>query len=383
MNIGICGHFLGGGGKDRFTRNLIDHLKENEDVNIHILYPRESLDENNITTTELNNDPNRTILKVLYQVQKLNDLKALDLDIIHCPGEIIPPYFWKIDARKIITFGGDGLVCKMPINQRIHLYRGVITPRHLLSLASIRLLKSEVDHFTTVSEMMTENIVNAYRLNQDNITPIHHGYDPSTFRKLPKKTVEQVLSKYNITTPFILHVGNFRKIKNTERILKAFIKWSKISEEDGSLVFVGPKDNSYNDVLKISKKSDVSNRVKFLGHTSGEDLVGLYSGAEVLCQPSYRETFSFPILESLACKTPVITSHNIGVLEEFPQSQLRVDPTNVEDIFGQLHSVVNNKKLQKDLVKNTQSFLSEHRWAHTISNYLDLYRDLCDNYDSE
>jgi glycosyltransferase involved in cell wall biosynthesis len=220
---------------------------------------------------------------------------------------------------------------------------------------------------------MVENISDSYNIGRCQITPIHHGYNPATFYKVPSQEVEATISDFDIVSPYIIHVSNFRKVKNTENILRGFTNWKQGRDDSTSLVFVGPHANNYTKILRLSEELGVADDVRFTGHVPSEDLKYLYAGAEFLCQPSYRETFSFPILESLACGTPVVTSNDVGVLEQVPEGQIRVDPTSVDEITDAFETVVGNEKKQTELIKQVQHLVEIHKWKNIIPKYIDLY----------
>lgn len=378
MKVGICGHHLGHGGKGRYAENLIQGLASRSDIEVTVINSEKELPVAEYAYISPDTKLESTALKAARQFLNGGKINNLGLDLLHCPSEIVPPYVWRADVPTVVTFGGDGLFCQMGFVRRLRLYRGIITGRNLVALLSTYLFKNQVDMFVTVSEMMTGNIANAYDISIDRITPLHHGYDPATFREVSSDSVEKVLSELGISSPYLLHVSNFRKIKNVDRILQAFREASTRWDDDVELVLVGPKNESQRQYRARCRELSITDRTKFPGRVDDTMLPALYTGAEALCQPSVRETFSFPVLESLACGTPTIVSSEVGVLEERPNTQLRVDPMDVRDIRTHMEQVVGDDQLQRELVCDIADLVERHRWEEVIPRYVDLYESMLD-----
>jgi alpha-1,3-rhamnosyl/mannosyltransferase len=284
---------------------------------------------------------------------------------------MVHPYFWNVDAPKIITFNGDEPVSEFGLRKRLHILGSMFSVRYLSSLASIYLLKRRVDEFVVVSSLMRENIACGYGINESKINVIHHGIDTNAFSEVTGEQLRDSLREVGVSRPYILHVSGFRPVKNTQRILEAYDRANLPT--DTSLVFAGKKINEYEDVRRMVTRKNI-NGVCFAGFVD-ENLQALYSGAEVLCQPSYRETFGFPFLESLACGTPVITSRKIGSLEGYPDSQVQIDPESVSEIRRALEQVVPDKTCQQELVDAGRPILRERTWDKTVEKTLAVYRE--------
>jgi len=375
MKVGICAHFLeenGYGGKKRYTYNLINHLVS-LGIDVYIICSIENDVINGKRISLYDNRSNNVISKYLKPLLYLHKINSLNLDIIHCPGEIIPPYFWFINAIKIITFGGDELVNN---NINYNLKKELLTPTHLFSLFLIRILKSKICKFIVVSNMMKKNISKGYNININKISVIKHGVYTSIFQELSEYETQKTLTKLNIYIPYILHVSSYRKIKNIPRIIRAFSKVIKNKKYNNlTLVIAGKKNYQYKKIKKLAIQMGIENKIKFLGSINKE-LPALYAGAEVLCQPSFRETFGFPILESLACGTPVITSKDVGVLEnaEGLEAQIQVDPTNEKEIEHAIKSIVFNKELKMKLKKAGFKLVKKHSWINCAKKHIKLYQ---------
>jgi glycosyltransferase involved in cell wall biosynthesis len=180
------------------------------------------------------------------------------------------------------------------------------------------------------------------------------------FRKLPKDSVESILRKYNIFGDYVLTVGLDPR-KNTERIIKAFEHSS--AGHDLKMIFVGtPK------YIKIRP----SRNIRILGNVSTQDLVGLYSGAKALLYPSLYEGFGLPILESMACGCPVVTSNISSMAEVAGNAAMLVDPHKTDSISDGIEKVLRGPK---SFIEKGYKRIQDFSWEKTAQMTLDVYRE--------
>src|SRR4030095_14669298 len=100
--------------------------------------------------------------------------------------------------------------------------------------------------------------------------------------------------------------------KNLKRLVEAF---ARMSRTDHDLVIVGERWYHGGDVEQKARSLGLNGRVKFFGYVPRADLPGLFSGATAFVYPSLLEGFGLPIVEAMACGTPVITSNSSALRE--------------------------------------------------------------------
>jgi glycosyltransferase involved in cell wall biosynthesis len=367
MKIGVCGHWLtatASGGKHRYSTHLVSRVSQDHDVYVIMG------DHEDARRIDYSVEGRLRTTKALKYLRLGSDLNTYEFDVIHCPGPVVPPYFWVVDAARVITFGGDSLFTDTPLSTRLSRYRDLLTVRYLGSLATIYLMRRRIDAAIVVSAFMRDNIAGAFGLDASTIHTVPHGVSQTTFTPVDSEERRSTLAGLGIQEPYIAHVSGFRPAKNTTNILRGFAR-ADLST-DVSLVFVGAKNHEYTAVQRIIEQEGIEN-VEFVGYLD-DRLRDVYAGAEVLCQPSFRETFGFPILESLACGTPVITSDRIGALEGFDDTQIRVQPDNIGDIAAALERAVPDDDYQRQLVADGQRVLEARTWDRTAAATETVYR---------
>jgi len=155
------------------------------------------------------------------------------------------------------------------------------------------------------SENTKGDIVAWYGIQGDRIRVVPAGYDESRFRTgIDAQGVKQ---RYGLGA-YLLYVGNLLPHKNLRRLLNAFALVSTRFPQ--RLVIAGKKDGRYYPALEAETKAlGLAERVSFLDYVSPDELPALYAGADCFILPSLYEGFGLPILEAMACGTPVIAAH--------------------------------------------------------------------------
>jgi glycosyltransferase involved in cell wall biosynthesis len=151
-----------------------------------------------------------------------------------------------------------------------------------------------------------------------------------------------VRRKYGLPAQFVLYVGTIEPRKNLNRLLQAF----ELLRRDGfnSLVLVLVGSRGWDDaaVIRGAERLAACGAVRLLGRASAQDLVALYNLADVLAFPSLYEGFGLPVIEAMACGTPVVSSPNGSLAEIVGNAAELVDPTQVESIALGLRRVLSD-----------------------------------------
>jgi glycosyltransferase involved in cell wall biosynthesis len=117
--------------------------------------------------------------------------------------------------------------------------------------------------------------------------------------------------------------------------------------------------------------------VRFIGFADDADLPALYSEALCLAFPSLYEGFGLPILEAMACGTPVITSKVSSMPEAAGDAALLIDPHDVDALTDALRRVISDSTLREDLVQRGYTQAARFTWDAAARKLLAVYDDLC------
>lgn len=199
------------------------------------------------------------------------------------------------------------------------------------------------DHIITISNFSKQDIIKQYRINKDKITVAYPGYDKEKFRLKSERTGDN----------YIIYIGTIQPRKNLIRLIEAFAR----IEGDLKLVIVGKTTSEgrggwkYQEILETPKKLGIEERVKFLGFVPTKDLPYLLSNSLAFVLPSLWEGFGIPVLEAMACGTPVIVSNVSSLPEVIGNAGVLIDPYSVDQIEMAIRTIITDKKLRQKYSK--------------------------------
>jgi len=284
-------------------------------------------------------------LNILLQLRYARFIDRLNLDVIHCPSEAsMHPYFGFVKCKKVLTLHDYSVftVDRELIPERF-------TKHERFCRLLIRVFRDRIHHFITVSEDAKRVLTKSWGIRKDKLSVIYHGVDHTRFHPYTPDEISEVLDKYEIKSPYF-HVSNFKPVKNVLRIVEAF---SDLINQEGasdySLVIAGPYTHEYRKVVEMIKEKKLNDKVRCIGYVKNEDLPHLYAGAAATVFPSIWESFGMPILESMACGVPVITSKAFSMPEVAGGAALLVDPFNAREIAQAMQLIVTRPKITEEL----------------------------------
>ncbi len=219
----------------------------------------------------------------------------------------------------------------------------------------IPIILSQATHLICNSTATAKDITNFYGISPSKITPILLSYNSSIFRFLNLQLAE---------TPYFLYIGRQDPHKNVNRLITSFSNLPKSWEYE--LWIVGPTDSRYTPTLK--KQADelgLGHKIKFLGYLPDEELAKLMNSAVALVFPSLWEGFGLPVLEAMACGTPVITSNLSSLPEVTGDAALLVNPYNIEEMTEAMRNIAQDSQLRSHLHSLSLQRASQFSWAKT------------------
>lgn len=185
-------------------------------------------------------------------------------------------------------------------------------------------------------------------------------------------TLKNTSKKFNLPRNFVLYVGDVNWNKNLEGLIKA-IKIVRIP-----LVMVGgaltnPNLPQTKNINKLIKKLHLEKQVFKTGFVEDEDLAAIYNLATLTILPSYYEGFGLPVLESMACGTPVVCS-KAGSLSEIAGPAIICDPDNPADIAAKIDYILSlpTKKYQT-LSQKSKNHAAKFTWTRVAQQTIKIY----------
>lgn len=214
----------------------------------------------------------------------------------------------------------------------------------------------------TVKEDVLENSRGDKTQLSGKIFAVPHGYD-KIYRIIEEKSeLKKVLDKYGVSKPYIMTIGRLEEKKNTGRIVKAF-DITKKAFGNLQLLLIGKPGHGYEGVRAAINSSPNKEDIVTPGWVDEKDVPYLMNAAEAFVFPSLYEGFGIPILEAMACSTPVIAGSGSSLEEVGKNACVFVSPRNVNQIAKQIDRVLGSEKMKNRLKHAGLERAKDFSWA--------------------
>ena len=235
-------------------------------------------------------------------------------------------------------------------------------------------IEKKADAVLTVSKYTQADLLNHFPKLKDRVFVTHEAAS-FTFQPFQVPAdLELAKKKYSLKQPFVLFVGSLKAHKNIPVLIEALSALRKEKEIPHELVLVGGQDKKEKELLALIKKN---NRfVKILSGLKDEELVLFYNLAEVFVLPSLWEGFGLPVLEAMACGTPVLSSDRASLPEVVGEAGRLFDPTRVDELKELLYNVLQKKDLRQKMRVDGFAQVKKFSWDKTAAQTLDIYEQV-------
>ncbi len=197
-----------------------------------------------------------------------------------------------------------------------------------------------------ISQVTRDDLVRHYGADPERIAVVHHGLG-GAFRPLnDPEQLAATRARYGLDAPYFLYVGAIQPRKNLARLIEAF---ARAAPDDTLLVIAGRRGWLSEPIVRRAAELGLAHRVRFPGYVPDADLPALLGGALAFVFPSLYEGFGLPVLEAMACGTPVLTSATSALPEVAGDAALLVDPCDTDAIAAALNRLATDALLRADL----------------------------------
>ena len=239
------------------------------------------------------------------------------------------------------------------------------------------------------SEATCRDLLRAYAVPADRIVVVYPGRDESLAPVMDPQKLDAVRVRYGLSTRYVLYVGTLHPRKNLVRLVKAFAALlgtlNSTSEHgaggrfDGEgglqLVLAGQKGWLYEKIHGEVRKLGLEDRVVFTGYMPEADLPSVLSGALAFAFPSLYEGFGLPVLEAMACGTPVVCSNVSSLPEVAGDAAMLIDPLDVDALAVAMYQVITDGALRDKLVEQGMEQIRRFSWRQCASQVLEVLED--------
>lgn len=320
-------------GIKNYTKEITDHLNTLETF-INVIFPN------------TNNKYLQHVWEHLYL-----PFAAKNYDLLFCPANIAPVYIPR-STKLVLTLHDIAFVKqKKSFTFFFEKYYNNIIPLNIARASRI----------ITVSQFSKNEIEEHFPKAKGKIEVIYLGVS-NKFRQLNTKKKKQ-----------ILYVGNLNERKNFIGVIKAF---ELLERSDYKLIIIGEFCNNFNltaATKEVLYRAMQHPRIEFKHNVSTDELVKLYNESELFLYPSFYEGFGLPVLEAMACGTPVITSNISSLPEVGGDAALYCNPFEINQIKEKIEILLENKDLQKQLIEKGLERVKQFSWKKTAKKHLEIF----------
>lgn len=300
---------------------------------------------------------------VWEQITLPKAVKELKLDMLHCTSNTAP------------------IRCKIPLILTLHdiifleprdknnksfyqnmgwFYRRLVVPKILKKCKRI----------ITVSNYEMNNIMTKLNIPQEKMAMIYNGYN-EWFK--PITDTELVYQKYIDEPGYFFFLGNTDPKKNTERTLIAYAKYLEKSSVKRKLLMADLDKQYLDDIVERNHLEEMMKSVVMPGYIVNSDLPYIYNNAFAFLYTSLRESFGIPLLEAMACGTPVITSNTSSMPEIGGPDAILVNPENPDEIVDKMLQLEDDYEFYRKQEDIGLVRAEQFSWQQTAELLLNLY----------
>ncbi len=358
-----------GAGIGRYTRGLIRALAELDQQTPYVLF---SAGRDADPRPWPSNFARRTVpltdrhLAILWQRLRLPlavEWLTGSLDLFHSPDFVLPPLR---RARAVLTVHDLSFLR----------YPECFSPpllRYLLD--AVPRSVERADLVLADSEHTRDDLVELLGVAPERARVVYAGVEPE-FVPRPDAEVAAVRQRYGIQRPYILGLGTLQPRKNFQRLIEAYRLLRQERHIPHQLVIGGGRGWLYEPILEAIARHGLQEDVRLIGFVEDADLPALYTGAEVFAFPSLYEGFGIPVLEAMACGTPVVAAETSSLPEVAGEAALLIPPTDTEALAEALWSALDDGARRADLRARGWEQCRRFTWRASAERLLACYAEL-------
>jgi glycosyltransferase involved in cell wall biosynthesis len=310
-------------------------------------------------TTPLSYKPWRLSAFLAHFARLSQDRLFPGVDLFHATDHLLP-YFRRIKSvftlhELIFLFYPEA---HKPLN------------RWFLTLMMPRFLRA-ADAVIAASECTKRDAIRFYGIPEEKITVIYEGVNPR-FRPADPEAIAAVRARYSLPERFILYVGTIEPRKNLTALLEAYAIIQARNTQH-AILFVGKRGWLYEGFFRRLRELGLEDRVIFTGYVPDEDLPAIYSAADLFVFPSLYEGFGLPVLEAMACGTPVVCSNTSSLPEVAGDAAILVDPTDVRALAAAMERALTDEHLRAEIRARGLGRAGHFTWEKAARGTLEVY----------
>lgn len=371
MKIGIDARLYraSAAGIGRYSQNLIKNLLEQDKENEYVLFMTPE-DKKDFITQKIKSENFKVVETDIghYTLSEQTKLKKLieaeKCDLVHFTNFNFPVNF---SGKFVVTIHDLTLFYFPGRSKKNIIYR--LAYKYIFKKAC-----KKASQIIAVSESTKKDIIKTFNIDSKKITVVLEAADDKTFANPSSEYINKLKQKYDVDSPVILYVGQWRPHKNLLGLIDAFAELRK--DTPAKLALVGKVDHAYPEIFKTIDKNQVLSDIIMPGFVNELELAAWYKIASVFVFPSFYEGFGLPGLEAMMAGTPVAASDRTSLPEIYRDAAAYFDPSKTQEIKTALRKVITDKRYSENLTKRGFEIAKMYSWARTARETLKVYKNI-------
>jgi glycosyltransferase involved in cell wall biosynthesis len=224
----------------------------------------------------------------------------------------------------------------------------------------------------TISESTKRDVVQLLGVPPDRVDVAYCGVD-KVFRPLPAAETAHFRNERALPDRFILFLGTLEPRKNVQRLIRAYGQWRQAAPDIPRLVVAGGKGWYYDQIFAEVEHLGLTGDVIFPGYVIPQELPWWYNAADLFVYPSRFEGFGLPVLEAMACGTPVVTTNVASLPEVAGDAALLVSPDDEAQLVEAMRRALSEVSVRQEMVTKGLAHAADFTWTRTARQTLETY----------
>jgi len=356
-------------GMDIVALELIKNLQQLDQENEYFIFVKPDADAGVLQAT-----PNFHIVEVpggpypyWEQVLLPRAARKAGVDLLHCTSNTAP---LRAGVPLVLTL--HDIIYLEPLDLR----RGTWYQRlgNLYRRWNVPRVVPQCQRILTVSAFEQARI--EQRLPNAPVQVVYNGVGQQFQPVTDAAALTAARTRYNLPERFIFFLANTDPKKNLRGVLQALAQLKRQGQLACKLVMLDYKESALGAMLAELGTPELRDDIQLCGYVPNQQLPLIYSLAELFLYPSLRESFGIPILEAMACGTPVITSTTSSMPEVAGDAALLVDPFKPEEIAAAVLRLQNDPAERATLVARGLGRANKFSWGETARQVLHVYEQV-------
>jgi len=226
-----------------------------------------------------------------------------------------------------------------------------------------------------ISESTKQDLVKHCACDENKIKVIYSGIN-TRYKNYPKQEKDEIRDSLGLPkNKYLILITGQQFYKNQSTSLRVMELLQKKYGDEIYLIRLGRQTEEWKD---MNRKNPFQNQIIQLGFVTEEQMPQVYNAIDCLLFPSWYEGFGLPVIEAMACETPVVISNAASLPEAAGDAAITVAPDDIEGLADGVIRLLEDKRFREDIVAKGHIHAKQFIWKNAASNVFEIYQEITD-----